>query len=290
MTWLAVAKKDFRDAVQSRALWALVGVFVVVSVLSAYAYVEVPEMFGSPTGATFAGLVFFTTGLISLFVPIAAIVVCHKSVAGERELGSIKLLLSLPTTRANVFAGKVLGRAAVLAAGLGVGLVVGLGFGSVLLGDLEVVSLVVFVLVTLAFAGVYAAIVVGISATTGSTARATTLALGFFVVFELLWDAIPFGIVYVVSGFTLPAPAEFPDWVFVITQLSPSAAYFSTTIALLPGLAEAAGAAPEAGAGVEVNGGADAFYVTPELGILALAFWLVVSLAVGYYRFEGADL
>lgn len=28
MTWLAIAKKDFRDGVQSRALWALVVVFV----------------------------------------------------------------------------------------------------------------------------------------------------------------------------------------------------------------------------------------------------------------------
>ncbi|WP_252701207.1 ABC transporter permease subunit [Natronosalvus vescus] len=290
MTWHVVAKKDFRDAVQSRALWALVSIFVLLSVVSTYAYVEVPEMFGEPGGATFGGLLFFTVGLTGLFVPLAAIVVCYKSLAGERELGSIKLLLSLPTTRGNVFVGKVIGRAAVLTFGLGVGLVVGLGFGSALLGTVDVGALVIFVLATLAFAGVYTTIMVGLSATTGSTTRATTLALGFFVVFELFWDVVPMGILYVVEGFSLPT--QIPDWVFLVTQVSPSTAYFSAIVSLFPGFAEAANADPAgggAGAGADVAP-ADPFYVTPEVGIVMLGLWLVLSLAVGYLRFDAADV
>jgi len=290
VTWFTVAKKDFRDAVQSRALWALVAVFVVFSLVSTYAYVQVPEMFGSPGGATFGGLLFFTLGITGLFVPLAAIVVCYKSLAGERELGSIKLLLSLPTTRGQAFAGKVVGRAAVLVFGLGVGLVVGLGFGSALLGELEVVALVLFVLATLFFAAVYASIVVGISATTGSTSRATTLALGFFLVFELLWDVVPMGILYVVEGFSFPS--TIPDWVFLVSQLSPSSAYLSAIVALLPDLAASVGADPaQTGAGVEVTAAdAEPFYTSPEVGIVVLFLWFVVPFAVGYYRFNGADL
>ena len=290
MTWFVIAKKDFRDAVQSRALWALVTVFVLLSVISAYAYIEVPEMFGEPAGATFGGLIFFIVGLTGLFVPLAAIVVCYKSLAGERELGIIKLLLSLPTNRLNVFAGKVVGRAAVLAFGLGVGLIIGLGFGSLLLGEIHVLSVLIFVLVTIAFAAIYAGIMVGLSATTGSTSRATTLALGFFVVFELFWDVVPMGILYVTEGFSLPA--EIPDWIFLVTQISPSSAYFSSIVALLPDLATDVGADPaQAGGGVEVTPAeADPFYVTPEIGLIVLALWLLVPFAVGYYRFNSADL
>ncbi|ELZ88296.1 ABC transporter permease subunit [Haloferax sulfurifontis] len=290
MTWLAIAKKDFRDAIQSRALWALVAVFVLLSLVSTYSYVEVPELFGGAGGATFAGLVFFTVGLIGLFVPLAAIVVCYKSLAGEREIGSIKLLLSLPTNRLNVFAGKVVGRAAVLVFGLGVGLLVGLGFGSVLLGTLELGATLVFVLVTLGFAGIYAGIVVGLSATTGSTSRATTLALGFFVVFELLWDVVPMAAVYVVNGFNLPS--MMPDWVFLVSQVSPSSAYLSTVVALLPELAEMAGAAPpQSGVGVEVTPAEpDPFFLSPEMGIVILALWIIVPFLIGYYRFSVADL
>ncbi|QLG51058.1 ABC transporter permease subunit [Natrinema halophilum] len=290
MTWMTVAKKDFRDAVQSRALWALVTVFVLLSVISSYAYVEVPEMFGEPAGATFGGLLFFSVGLIGLFVPLAAIVVCYKSLAGEREIGSIKLLLSLPTTRLHVFVGKVVGRAAVLSFGLSVGIVLGLGFGSMLLGEINALAMLVFVLVTLSFAAVYAGIMVGLSATTGSTSRATTLALGFFVIFELFWDVVPMGILYIVEGFTLPT--EIPDWMFLVTQLSPSAAYFTSIVALLPDLADTVGAAPaQTGGGVEITpADADPFYVTPAVGLIVLLFWLVVPFVVGYYRFNSADI
>ncbi|WP_254525137.1 ABC transporter permease subunit [Natrinema caseinilyticum] len=289
MTWAAVAKKDFRDAVQSRALWALVAVFVILSVVSTYAYVEVPELLGSPTGATFGGLLFFTIGLVGLFVPLSAIVVCYKSLAGERELGSIKLLLSLPTTRGRVFAGKVVGRAAVLVFGLGVGLLAGLGVGAALLGEIDLLAVLTFVLITLAFAAVYATIVVGISATTGSTSRATTLSLAFFVVFELLWDAVPMGILYVVGGLSLPS--TMPDWLYPLMQVSPSAAYFSAIVALLPDLAATAGADPaQSGAGVQASAAAaEPFYSRPVIGLVVLGLWFVVPLVVGFYRFDGAD-
>ncbi|MCU4743061.1 ABC transporter permease [Halobacteria archaeon AArc-m2/3/4] len=281
MSWPAVAKKDFRDAVQSRALWALVGVFVVVSTLMSYAYVELPDFFGGPTGPSVAGLIFFMAGSVSLFITLTAIVVCYKAIAGERELGSIKLLLALPHTRGEVLLGKVIGRAAVLAVAVAIGLGVGFGVGFALLGTIDVVSLVLFLIVTLLFTAVFAAIVVSLSATTGSTARATTLALGFFVVFELLWDFAPLAVVYVTNGFSLPQ--QMPDWVFLVSQLPPTSAYFSTLVAVLPDLASEAGA--ETGAG-----GIDAVYATPEIGIVVLAFWLVVPLAVGYYRFTSADL
>ena len=288
MKSVAVAKKDYRDAVQSRALWALVAVFVVLLLITSYAYVEFPEMFGPVDEATFEGLVFFTAGITGLFIPIAAIIVCFKALAGERELGSIKILLSLPVTRSDVLFGKVLGRAAVLGTGVAVGLVIGLGAGAVLLGSVATVALVLFLLVTLAFAAVYTSIIVGLSATTASTSRATTLAVGFFVLFELVWDVVPLGVVYVANGFSLPT--EFPDWVFLVTQVSPSAAYFTSVIALLPDTAADAGVAVTGG-GTEIDPvEADPFYVTPEAGLVFLALWLVIPVAVGYYRFTNSDV
>ena len=280
MSWTAVAKKDFRDAVQSRALWSLLAVFVVLSVVLSYSYAEFPALVGGTEQATVGGLVFFTSGIVSLFVSLTAIVVCYKAIAGERELGSIKLLLALPHSRRDVFVGKLAGRAGVLSLALAVGLVVGLGVGSALLGSFEPVPLALFLFATLLFAFVYVTIVVSISATTGSTSRATTGALGFFLLFELLWDVVPLGVVYVANGFSLPA--QMPDWTFPLMQLPPSSAYVLALNALLPDLADAAPGATVAGF--------DAFYARPELGFVVLAFWLVVGLAVGSYRFANADL
>lgn len=172
---------------------------------------------------------------------------------------------------------------------LGVGLLFGLIVGTILLGSIAATAVVVFLAVTLAFAIAYSAIVVSISATTGSTTRATTLALGFFVVFELVWDIVPMGIVYVVEGFRLPA--QLPDWVFLVTQVSPSSAYFTSIVALLPDLAADVGAA-SAQTGVEVSTDATAepFYVTPEVGLVVLGLWIVVPLIIGYLGFSKADL
>nr|WP_274322570.1 ABC transporter permease subunit [Halosimplex aquaticum] len=89
----------------------------------------------------------------------------------------------------------------------------------------------------------------------GSTSRATTLAIGFFVVFEFRWDVVPLGNVYVVNGFSL-----------------------------LPDVAASLPTKTFAGASV------DAVYAVPEIGLVVLAFWMVVPLAVGYYRFDTADL
>lgn len=285
MSAIAVAKKDFQDAIQSRALWGLVVTFVVLSTITTYGYTEAPELFGSETAPTFGGLVFFLLTFTSLFVPIAAIVVGYKSLAGERELGSIKLLLSLPTTRREVFLGKVVGRAVVLSIGLAIGVLVGLLVGAVLIGGLDATALVAFLGLTILFVAAYTAIMVSISASTGSTTRATTLAIGFFVLFELVWDAVPLAVVYVVEGFSLPS--EFPAWVFIVSQVSPSNAYLSGLYALLPDVAEALDASPE---GADAGQGAEPFYQTPELGLFMLALWIAVPLVVGYASFTRADL
>lgn len=281
MSWTAVARKDFRDAIQSRALWSLTAVFVVLTTLLAYAYTEFPTTVAESDEATVGGLVFFMTSIVGLFVSLTAIVICYKSLAGEREIGSIKLLLSLPHTRGDVFLGKLVGRSAVLVAALAVGLLVGYGVGFALLGTVEVVPVVLFVVMTLLFSVAYVGIVVSISASTGSTTRATTLAIGFFLLFELLWDAVPLLAVYVANGFSLPSTT--PDWVYLVTQIPPSSSYLLSLVALMPDIADSVGT----GTGADE---VDVFYATPEVGFVILAFWLVVPLAIGYSRFNRADL
>jgi len=289
MKALSVAKKDFRDAAQSRALWALVGVFVVLLLITTYGYSEFPELFGPLDEATFEGLIFFTSSITSLFIPVAAIIVCFKSLAGERELGSIKILLSLPLTRTDALGGKLLGRAGVLSAAVLVGLVIALGFGAALVGSVAVVPLLLFVALSVGFAAVYVNIMVSLSALSATTSRAITYALGFFVAFELAWDVVPLAVVYVANGFSLPE--QIPEWTFLVSQFSPSTAYFTSVIALLPDAATDVGVTVGGGGPGEVDPtAADPFYVTPEAGFVFLAFWLVVPVVLGYRRFVSVDL
>ena len=96
------------------------------------------------------------------------------------------------------------------------------------------------------------------------------------------------GIVYVIEGFSLLA--EFPDWMFLVTQVSPSIAYFTSVIALLPDTAAELGVSV-GGTGVNVEPTeSKPFYVTPEAGLVFLVLWLVAALFVGHFRFGGTNL
>ena len=276
MSAIAVAKKDFRDALRSRALWGLSVVFILLSLLIAYAFAEFTTEMGVQEQSA-AGLVYFLASQIGLFVSITAIVIAYKAIAGERESGSIKILLSLPHTRRDVLLGKVLGRSATLAVPTLIGLIAGAILGGVMMGEFAVAALGALLVVSLVFIVAYISIVVGLSALTGSTSKASMLTIGFFVVFEILWGAVSFGIVWITNGFAFPS--EFPNWIFIVNQVPPSAAFTTGLTALMPG--DIAGVS-----GPEF----EAFYATPWIGLVMLAFWLVVPLVIGYWRFSNADL
>jgi len=92
----AVAKKDFQDAVRSWLFWGLSAFFfaLLVVVTGALSY------FGediAAQGATTDMLVVFVSQITKLVVPLIALVLGWKSIAGERESGSIKVPPRCPT-------------------------------------------------------------------------------------------------------------------------------------------------------------------------------------------------
>jgi ABC-2 type transport system permease protein len=283
MSLVAVARKDFSDAIRSRAFWGLSALFLILIVSISVVYATVDVVGGTDPSAL--GLIFFVASAIGTFVSLAALIVCYRSIAGERESGSMKLLLALPHTRWDVVVGKLFGRTGVLAVPIVVALLVGSAIGMAMLGDAAPVATVLFGVVAVLFALAYAGIMVGFSATTGSTTRAAALAIGFFLVAEVLWDVVILAVVFVANGFQLPGPgAGFPEWIYPLTQLSPSNAFVSSLTAIIPD-------APVAAAGPGPSPGQiDAFFATPWIGIVVLVFWAVVPVVLGYWRFEGADL
>ncbi|ACV12795.1 ABC-2 type transporter [Halorhabdus utahensis DSM 12940] len=276
MSTLAVAKKDFQDALRSKALWGLSVIFILLSLLIAYVFAEFTTEMGIEE-QTAKGLAYFLASQIGLFVSITAIVIAYKAIAGERESGSIKILLSLPHTRRDVLLGKVLGRSATLVVPTLIGLVAGAALGTALMGEVAPVALGALLLMSLIFVLTYISIMVGLSALTGSTSRASMLTIGFFFVFELLWGGVLVGISWISRE--LSFVSNDPEWIYILAQVPPSAAYTTGLTALIPG-----------DIGLADETAADAFYQTPWVGVVMLAFWLVVPLAIGYRQFSKADL
>ena len=291
MSWQAVAEKDFRDAIRSRLLLALTVLFVLFAGGSAYfaAQIRPPAQVQFGGELTTLALIGGLTGPVSVFIPVVAIAAAYRAVAGERQSGSLKLLLSLPNSREDVVFGKFLGRAGVVSVALLVGFTVGLFVVATLAEEFSVLEYLVFVFVSLLLAYVFVSVAVGVSAFTASTSRAAYGAFGVFVVFQFLWSVLVAGFVYVGNGFGFPGPdEEFPEWLRTaaefLTIIDPTAAYQQGVLWVVRRLADQEGQQAQAAA---TDG---PFYVQEWFGFVVLLFWVAVPLLVGYWRFQQVDL
>jgi ABC-2 type transport system permease protein len=276
VTWSVVARKDFEDAVRSRMLWAIVALFLLFTAGAVYVREAVlGETPGLPEATQ------FLTTPSSLVIPLAALVVAYLAIAGERESGSIKLLLGLPHTRGDVVFGKLIGRTAVVAVGILVAFAGGAVTLLVLSGELPVVDFVLLTLVTVLFGLTYVGIAIGASALSATRSRAMALAVGAFFLFQVIWDIIPLGVYYLVEG-NLPGGA-LPAWFYLVRVLNPNNAYTQAADLVFSGAGPFV--SPQG-----VVGSPMPFYVQNWFGLVILALWLVVPVALGYWRFRRVDV
>ncbi|EMA46271.1 ABC transporter permease [Halococcus saccharolyticus] len=296
MSTLAVARKDFSDAVRSRSLIALVALFVLFAGGATYL---VAEVLGGSGGGTEGlppvfGLFIALITPITVLVPLIGVMTGYKSIVGERESGSVKLLLSLPHTRRDVVAGKTIGRTAVFAVAIIVGFAVAAAVAFVSYGSFPAVEYAGFTLMTIVFGLVYLVFAVGMSAATGSTSIALWISLGLFALFQFLWGFVVNLLVWVVNGFSSPANFSLltgyvtfgenavvpPDWYRLVVSLNPSSAYQSTLGTIF---------SQDLNFGVSQSQSLP-YYLQDWFGFVVLAIWLVVPLVLGYLRFNRSDL
>lgn len=272
MSWVEVARKDFQDAVRYRVLWVLTVLFVLLVGGLSYAFVTLDAL-GNASDSL--GFVVFLSGSSGLFVSITAILVGYKAVAGERESGTLKFMLGLPHTRRDVLVGKVVGRSAVLVAALLAGFVVAAVVLVALGASFAATEFVLFTLVTILFGAAFVTIAVSLSAMTATASRAAAAAIGLWILNQL-WSALTLAVLVVANGMSMPE-TPYPDWYHALAGLGPGAAYNNATAFFLP--------ADTASQIQSEVGGLPEWY-----GLVVLALWLLVPLALGMYRFGSVDL
>ncbi len=277
MSVTIVAKKEFRDAVRSRLLLVLIAVFALFTLGGAVLVSQVGELFGLGDEAGIVGVILALQTPASVLVPLIALVVSYRSVAGERESGSAKYLLGLPHSRRDVLLGKVLGRTGVVSVAILVGFGVGIVGIVALIGSFDPLAYLGFTLVTLLLGLVWVAIGVGCSSVTRSSTRAGILGFGLLLLFWILWDVIGLALLYATDGLDRMGES-IPEWYALFSSLPPGSAYGLVGSALLP-----------TEAGFEAAGEVSIF-LSPAFGALVLLFWIVVPLGVGLLVFGRSDV
>lgn len=274
MSLLAVARKDFKDVRRAKLIWFVGGIYTLFAVLFFY----VGSTGNNPDVLSQLQAM---SGIAILIIPLIALVAAYLSVAGERESGSIRFLLSIPNDRKDVVFGKFLSRAGLVSGAIIVAFAVAAVMSAALYPSLKLASFARAVMFVLYFALAYVAIAVGISSLTATRSKAMAGSIGYFFVFNVLWiPGTPFSVITALQfvfedtlGIELSQNVE----QFAL-GLSPAMSYLrSLTLAFPESFQQPADPSTP-------------FYLEPEFGLVVLAAWIVLPLALGYWRFERADL
>jgi len=306
MSWQAVARKEFRDAIRSRWLHGSTLFFALFlggaaalffGVLIGPENRQVSNLFGF-----FANLGVFSfsfPGLLALVLGFIALSTSYGSITGERETGSIKLLLSLPNSRLDAMVGKFLGRSAVVVAALLVGFVLTFVVLVATRTQLQLGSFVPQVALTALLGMAFVSIGLGISALASSNREATLATMGLYLVFAVLWGSISEGIPKLIN---YTAEQVGSGGVSELTRvklgvflkyLNPLKAYETLAAELYYGPARArlvsATFGEQAALGPVLQDSIPIYFSGGFLLVVLLA-WIVLPVAVGYWAFENADL
>ena len=192
-----IAGKEFWDRIRNRWVLAVALVFTVFALVIAY--------FGGAQQGTvgFRSIEFTIASLVSLviyLIPLIALVLGFDAIVGERERGSLDLLLSMPITRLELLLGKYLG----LAAALAFSTVAGFGLVAVVLStQLSLDALFHyfgFMLSSVLLGMAFLSLAVMLSVFAADRTRASGLAIALWFFFVLVFDLLLLGALVVTGG------------------------------------------------------------------------------------------
>lgn len=262
----AIAGKEFRDRVRNRWVWVIATVFAGFALAIAYFGAAGEGQVGfRGIDVTIASLV----SLVTYLIPLIALVLGFDAVVGERERGTLELLLALPITRGEVLVGKFLGLAATLSVAtlLGFGLAGAVFVGA---GGDALFHYAGFVASAILLGLVFLAIAVLLSVVASDRARASGYAVGTWFLFVIVFDLVLLGGLIALGG---SSTGEALPWLLLAnpTDVFRILNVFSLEqVGALYGLATVF---PPALANPAVLGG-------------VMAGWIAAPLALAYWRFK----
>lgn len=261
MSWRTIARRDALQPYRTRSLFVYLSVFVLLFAFATHAQTG----FGRPLAS-------FHVGTGAFIVPIVGLFVGHKAVAGPRENGGLRVVLSFPHTRREVVFGAAVGRSVLVASLVTVGFLASLVVYLAQVGVPDLALLAVAWGLSVLLGVATTVLAVGISASVRTTTRAVAAVFGAFLLLFLLWGQLSTFIRFALNGFAMPSGPP-PEWAAVFAQLNPGTAYRTAMAAVV-------GTRP-----VDAS-----YYTAPWFSVAVMLSWLSASLLTGLWRFDRGDL
>lgn len=185
-----VAEKEFRERTRNRWVLAVAVIFTLFALVIAY--------FGAAQQGTigFSGMDLTIASLVSLaiyLIPLIALILGYDTIVGERERGSLDLMLTMPLTRLELLLGKFTG----LSMALSVPVVIGFGLVGIMMAYqvklIDLLHYAGFILSAVVMGLSFLSIAVLISVTVKSKVMASGAALVTWFFYVLIFDLLLMG-------------------------------------------------------------------------------------------------
>jgi Cu-processing system permease protein len=264
---LFVALKELRDRLRNRWVLAVSLVFTVFALVIAY-------FGGAQQGVVGLHSIEYTiASLVSLciyLIPLIALLLGFDAIVGERERGSLDLLLALPITRLELLLGKYLGLAAALTLStlVGFGLVIGLLLSRTGMAGLEPLASFMFSSVLLGLA--FLSLAVMLSVLASDRTRASGLAIALWFLFVLVFDLLLLGLLVGMGG------ESGTQWFPYLLLLNPADVFRILNVFSLEEMRNLYG----------LTSIVPATLAKPWLLALVMLGWIAAPLAVAQWRFR----
>jgi Cu-processing system permease protein len=264
---LAIAGKEFRDRIRNRWVLVVALVFTVFSLAIALLGGAQQGALGlRSTEATITSLV----SLVIYLIPLIALLLGFDAVVGERERGSLDLLLALPLSRGELLLGKYLG----LAAAMVLSTLAGFALVAVLmarqLGGNGLWHYLGFMLSAALLGLAFLSLAVACSVLARDRTRASGLAIALWFFFVLVFDLLLLGVLVGSGGRAGGA------WFPYLLLANPADVFRILNVFSLDDVRTLTG----------LSGLVPPALANPWLMGLAMAAWIATPLALARWRFR----
>lgn len=280
-----IARLEFRRVSRSRGLWIASALFA----LSMAGVTAIPQ-FVLADAEPESGVAFFLGPATDVVLPIVAILLSYAAISGQRERGSIKLLLATPHRRDDVLGGAILARTLVIWLILTLGVVLSVASVVLLYGLPSARPVAAFSAWSALVAASYVVIGVSVSAASATRTQSATLLIAAYVLAHVFWEPMARGMHYLLVG-GLPGASP-PRWYEILLLANPLEAYTHVAQGVLPPSPHLAVAVEQgsvqAAAGDVVGGSLSTgdFLIS----FVVITGWATIAVLLARLRFGSADL
>lgn len=192
-----IAGKECRERIRNWWVLAVAVIFALFALAIAYFGTAQQGAVGfHGIGVTVASLV----SLVIYLVPLIAVILGYDAIVGEKERGSLELLLSMPITRFEILLGKFLGLSAALAVATALGFGAGLLPLTAQLGVDDLYHYAGFVGSAILMGMAFLSLALWLSVIAQDRMRASGMAIAMWFFFVLIFDLLLMGLLVLSNG------------------------------------------------------------------------------------------